>query len=154
MAFVHSLVKMQANGRKGWCAPVELGEAAPHYVSFVVPVDKKRGFFSAYSCEVVTAEEGNKRLERYELVRQGSDSFVLRLDGLDVWFVVRPGPQEERRAPYVGRLKHEDFCHWFTEIEPEEPDVLDRLYDEKGAFVVGCEPFAHYAGARPLTKEP
>lgn len=34
MAFVHSLVKAEINKKLGWCAPVELGEAAPHYVSF------------------------------------------------------------------------------------------------------------------------
>ena len=34
MAFVHGFARTQVNGRKGWCAPVELGEAAPHYFSF------------------------------------------------------------------------------------------------------------------------
>jgi hypothetical protein len=152
MVFVHGLVRTQANGRKGWCAPVELGEAAPHYISFVVPVDEKCDFFSEYVCEVVTAGEGGKRRESHDLVRQGTDSFLLRLGELELWFAVRPGPKEERRAPYVGSLEHEDFRYLFTEIEPEQPEVLDRLYDREGAFVIGCEPFAHYAGAKRLAK--
>jgi hypothetical protein len=41
MAFVHSLVRAKVNGKRGWCAPVELGETAPHYISLVVPLDEK-----------------------------------------------------------------------------------------------------------------
>ena len=152
MAFVHGLVKTPANGRTGWCAPVELGEAAPHYISFAIPVDEKRGFFNKYDCEIITTQGGGKRREAHDLVRQGEDAFVLRLDGLEVWFTVRPGPREERRSPYVGALEHEDFRYLFTEIEPDDPDLLDRLYEDEGAFVVGCEPFAHYAGVKTLEK--
>ena len=152
MAFVHGFARTQVNGRKGWCAPVELGEAAPHYVSFVVPVDEKGDFFSEYVCEVITTEEGEKRMESHKLVRHGADSFVLRLGKVNVWFAVRPSSKEERRAPYVGSLEHEDFCNLFREIEPEEPELVDRLYEKEGAFIIGCEPFVHYAGAKRLAK--
>ena len=32
-------------------------------------------------------------------------------------------------------------------------DVWIGLYDETGAFVIGCEPFAHYAGLKWLAKD-
>lgn len=54
--------------------------------------------------------------------------------------------------PYVGNLGHEDFRYSFMEIEPEEPDVLDRLYDEEDTFIIGCEPFTHYSGIKRLEK--
>ena len=151
MAFVHSLVKAEVNGKTGWCAPVELGEAAPHYVSFVIPVDDSSGFFHEYTCETITAEERAKRIESHGLVRQGEDSFVLRLGKLELWFIVRPVPKEERRLPYVGQLAHPDFTFLLTEIEPEEPERLDRLYEENDTFVVGCEAFTHYLGIKRLT---
>lgn len=152
MAFLHSLVKTQENGRKGWCAPVELGEAAPHYVSFVVPVDDARGFFDDYICETVTTGQADRRTESHELVRQGDDSFVLRLGKLEVWFTVRAASPKEQRLPYVGQLEHEDFRYSFTEIEPEEPAMLDRLYEDEGTFIIGCEPFTHYSGLRNVER--
>ena len=153
MAFVHSLVKTELNGKTGWRAPVELGEAAPHYISFVVPVDDKRGFFAEYTCETITAEDGDKSVESHELVRQGDDSFVLHLGKLELWFTVRPVPKAERRLPYIGKLQHADFAFLFTEVEPEDPDRLDRLYEEDDTFVIGCEPFVHYSGIKRLAKK-
>jgi len=152
LAFVHSLVKAEVNGKTGWCAPVELGESAPHYINFVLPLDDKGGFFRQYTCETVTTEEGSKRVESHEFVRRGMDSFVLRLGRLELWFTVRTVPKEERRLPYVGKLGHADFAFLFAEIEPEEPERLDRLYDEGDTFVIGCEPFTHYSGIRRLAK--
>ncbi len=153
MAFVHGLVKTEVKGKMGWCAPVEMGEAAPHYISFVIPVDDQGGFFQEYTCETVTAKEGDRRIASHELVRHGNDSFVLRLGNLELWFTVRPGPKEERRLPYVGKLQHADFAFLFTEIEPEEPDRLDGLYDKENSFVIGCEPFTHYSGIKRLAKK-
>ncbi|HEV3260212.1 MAG TPA: hypothetical protein VG013_25370 [Gemmataceae bacterium] len=153
MAFVHSLVKTEVNGKTGWCAPLEIGEAAPHYISFVIPLDDKGDFFHEYTCETITTEEGAKRIDPHEFVRRGEDSFVLRLGKLDLWFTVRPVPKEDRRLPYVGKLRHADFAFLFTEIEPEEPERLDRLYDEGNTFVIGCEPFAHYSGISRLEKK-
>jgi hypothetical protein len=141
MPFVHSLAKTEMAGKAGWCAPIELGEAAPHYVSFVVPLDQNDDFFSAYTCEMITADaRGSKRIEPHDFVRQGKDSFVLRLGNLELWFTVRTVLRQERRLPYVGKLGHEDFALLFTEVEPEEPDRLDLLYDETGTFVIGCDP--------------
>lgn len=152
MAFVHSLVRTEVNRKAGWCAPAELREAAPHYISFVVPVDDKHGFFDEYICETITAEDGNQRIEFHELVHKGEDSFVLCLGQLELWFTVRPVPKAEHRLPYLGKLQHADFAFLFTEIEPEDPEKLDRLYEEKGTFVIGCEPFAHYSGMKKLAK--
>jgi hypothetical protein len=154
MPFVHSLVKAKTNGKAGWCAPAELGESAPHYVSFVVPVNQKGEFFHEYICETITAIEQDKRIESHELVQQGSDSFVLHLDGTDLRFTLRPGSAKERQLPYIGNLKHEDFQYSFMELEPEDPEKLDRLCDEKGTFVIGCEPFSHYAGVSKLKTSP
>ncbi len=153
MAFVHSLAKTEIKGKLGWCAPVEIGEAAPHYISFVIPVDDKRGFFHEYTCETIAVEDADKRIESHELTRQGEDTFVLRLGKLDLWFTVRAIPKAERRLPYLGKLQHADFAFLFTEIEPENPDRLDRLYEEENTFVIGCEPFVHYAGIEKPAKK-
>src|SRR5438874_2056208 len=99
MAFVHSLVKTIKNGKIGWCAPAELGESAPHYISFVIPVDDQSGFFNEYTCETVRAEERSRRIESLELVRQGESSFVLHFEGLELWFIIRPVSKEERHLP-------------------------------------------------------
>ncbi len=148
MAFLHSLVKTQGNRTKGWCAPAELGEAAPHYVSFVIPVDEKGCFFHTYSCETITTIERTKRIDSHDLVRHGKESFVLRLDEREVWFAIRPVPRDDRRLPYVGKLKHADFQYSFAEIEPADPDKLDKLYEDEDTFIIGCEPFSHYAGIK------
>jgi hypothetical protein len=152
MPFVHSLVKATLNGKTGWCAPVELGEAAPHYVNFAVPVDDKGAFFSKYICETLKTEDGHKRSDSQALVREGQDSFILRLGKHELWFTVRPGPKEERRMAYVGSLGHEDFAFPFVEIEPEDLARLDRLYDEEDTFIIGCEPFTHYSGIRTIAR--
>jgi hypothetical protein len=153
MAFLHSLVRTEVGGKAGWCAPVELGEAAPHYINFVIPVDSKRGFFQEYICETIVAQDGDRRIEPHEIVRQGEDSFLLRHSKIDLWFTVRPVPKEERRLPYLGKLRHADFEHLFTEIEPEDPFALDNLYEEEGIFIIGCEPFIRYSGVKKLAKK-
>ncbi|HVA51846.1 MAG TPA: hypothetical protein VNH11_36225 [Pirellulales bacterium] len=150
MAYVHSLVRTEVNGKVGWCAPAEVGEASPHYISFVIPVGENRDFFSQYICETVVAESGERRREQHELLQQGKDSFVLHLGELEVWFSVRPVAKSELRSPYLGRLQHADFALLLTEIEPEEPDLLDQLYEKKNTFVIGCEPFSHYSGVEKL----
>src|SRR5207253_7058454 len=99
MAFVHSLVKTEINEKTGWCAPAEIGETAPHYISFVIPVDDEGSFFHEYTCEAITAEGTEKRIEPHLLVRQGEDSFVLRVGNVELWFTVRPVPKTERRLP-------------------------------------------------------
>src|SRR5437660_344794 len=136
MPFVHSLVRSPTAGKKGWSAPVELGEAAPHYISFVVPVDEKGQFFDAYSCEAVTTRGKDKTITTHALYSKGNDSFLLSLDGKEIWFIVKPTVKSVRRLPYVGRLKHPDFQLLFTEIEPEEPAILDNLCDKNHIFVM------------------
>jgi len=152
MAFVHSLVKTEVRGKTGWCAPAELGEAAPHYISFVIPVDAQGDFLPRYTCETITSEGKGKKKVSHELVREGKDSLVLRLGKLEFWFTASPVRKEERRLPYVGKLRHEDFGHLFTEIEPEKPESLDRLYEEEDTFVIGCDAFTHYSGIKSLTR--
>jgi hypothetical protein len=151
MPFVHSLVKATVKGKKGWCAPAELGEAAPHYVSFVVPLTSAGEFFHEYTCEIVrTLEQGSKTIEAYELLPQGRDCFLLSIDDVEFWFTLRTVPKGDRRLPYVGKLRHPDFAFLFTEIEPEDQKRLDKLYDDDNIFVIGCEPFTHYLGIKPL----
>ena len=147
MAFLHSLVRAEPKRKRGWCAPVELGAAAPHYVSFVLPLDENGGFLREYACETITVEQdGSKKIAAHTLVRQGADSFVLRLGARDLWFTVRAVPNKDRCLSYVGKLGHDDFASLFVEVEPEQPKELDRLYDERKTFIIGCEPFTHYAG--------
>jgi len=149
MPFVHSLVRSPlAGGKRGWCAPVELGEAAPHYVSFVVPVADNGQFFGSYSCEAVKVDNGVKTITTHELASEGQDSFLLHLDGEGFWFIVKPAVKSARRLPYVGRLRHPDFRFLFTEIEPENPADLDNLWNERHVFVMGCDPFTHYSGIK------
>jgi hypothetical protein len=151
MAFVHGLVRAQENERKGWCAPAELGEAAPHYISFVLPLDENGRFLPSYTCEVVNTHDGIKEIKSQELVKHGADSFVLRLGEFEIWFAARPVSKDER-LPYVGGLKHDDFQRLLTEIELEDPKKLDSLFETEGTFVIGCEPFAHYDGIEELAK--
>lgn len=150
MVFVHSLAKMDANGTLGWWTPAELGEAAPHYISFVIPVDEKRRFFPKYACETIVIDKGERRSEPNELHQQGNDSFLLRLGEFDVWFNVKPVPKSEARLPYVGRLQHPDFAFPLTEIEPGDHRLLDQIFETTNTFVIGCEPFLHYAGIEKL----
>jgi hypothetical protein len=150
MAYLHSLVKADLPRGKGWCAPCELGEAAPHYISFVVPVDAKGAYHDGYECEVVASESGDKVIEAYQLLRQGPDSFLLILNENEIWFRARAAAQSERQLRYVGQLQHEDFAMPFVEIEPEDPDLLDRLFEVEGRFVIGCEPFIHYVGVEKV----
>ena len=152
MAFVHGLVRAEVRHNIGWCAPVELGEAAPHYVSFVIPLDGKGNFFPRYTCETITTVGKEKRIAPHELVKEGEDTFVLRLGDREFWFTATPGPKDVRRLPYVGKLGHQDFAHLLTEIEPEEPDRLDRLCDEEDTFVIGCDAFTHYSGMKQLAR--
>ena len=155
MAFLHSLVKAEMKRKSGWCAPVELGDAAPHYVNFVLPLDEDGVFFREYTCETIAVkEDGSKEIDSHKLIRQGEDSFILRLGAHDVWFTVRAVPNKERRLSYVGNLGHDDFASLFVEVEPEKPKELDRLYDERKTFIIGCEPFTHYAGIERLVELP
>lgn len=148
MRFLHSLVRTQVGEKKGWCAPIELGENAPHYISFVVPVSDKVD--NVYTCELVRAREDQRDIIQLELTKQGRDSFFLTFDGIEVWFVVRPVARQDRRLPYIGKLKHPDFALPLVEIEPENPAMLDRLYLERGVGVLGCDPFTHYDGSMKM----
>ena len=58
MRFVHSLAKTQDGERIGWCAPVELGEDAPPYISFVLPMNDHAD--NRYLCEVVRVTQGGR----------------------------------------------------------------------------------------------
>ena len=84
----------------------------------------------------------------HELSPKGEDSFLLRLEGKDYWFVAKPVLKADHRLPYIGKLQHPDFRFLFTEIEPEEPDKLDDLCDREHTFIIGCDPFTHYSGIR------
>jgi hypothetical protein len=150
MRFVHSLVRTYENDKSGWCAPVELGEDSPHYVSFVVPLDDEKRLSSEYECELFETHQDRQTIESRHLIKKGLDSFVLELAESVLWFVLRPCPQDVLRLPYVGKLKHDDFTQLFIEIQPEDPDALDVLFEQKGIVVVGCEPFTHYRGIQKL----
>ena len=78
---------------------------------------------------------------------------MLHLDKSNVWFTVRPGGKADRQLAYVGSLKHEDFRCSFIEIEPENLEQLDRIFESRGMFVIGCDPFVHYAGVKKLVKK-
>ncbi|SRR6266446_10709986 len=153
MRYVHSLVKITKRNRTGWCAPAELGDATPQYVSFVLPVDTGGHLYSTYGCEVIT-NKGRKRrtLHQHTLETRG-DSLVLRLAGRDVWFNIRPVSVKERRLPYIGKLKHPDFKFSFVEIEPDKQSDLDKLFNHTGMFIIGCDPFTHYVGVKPAAAE-
>lgn len=134
--FVHSLVKASRRDAIGWRTPAELGEATPHYVSFVVPVGSDGRLADAYACEVVKLGKQERTIEKYKLTRGGKSTFKLELPkGFAIWFTIRSD-----RLPYIGTLKHSDFDHELAEIEPEEPSQLDRLCQETGMFVIGCDP--------------
>ena len=152
MHFVHSLVRVTKADKQGWCAPVELGEASPHYIGFVLPIDEKGDFFSLYSCEAVTTRNKEKEISLHELSAKGKESFLLRVGGKDFWFVIKPTSKASRRLPYVGKLKHADFQFFFTEIEPEEPEKLDELCDREHTFIMGCDPFTHYSGIKAAVR--
>ena len=153
MHFVHSLVRTKKNGKAGWCAPIELGESASHYVSFVIPVDERSGVFNEYACEIVrTRGRDKKLLASHRLVKKGEDSFVLGMDRGEIWFNIRPQSKQDQRLSYIGKLTHADFGLTFTEIEPEEQKSLDKLGDTEGTFIIGCDPFTHYLGIKKLAK--
>src|SRR5262249_13386810 len=144
--FVHSLVKTQKGEKVGWCAPIELGESAPHYISFVIPVDEEMD--DRYACEVRGGDQ--RMIVAHEMIRTGKDSFFLDIGDARLWFTVRPASTKGPRLPYVGQLKHADFTSWFAEIEPEDVSRLDRLCDDENLIVIGCDPFNHYSNVSNL----
>ena len=144
--YMHSFVKLAGSSPAGWYAPVELGDDAPHYISFAIPVGSDGRFGDAYTCEVVSIRGDRRSVEPYSLVKVGQDSFVLELPaGFKLWFTTS-ATVKGARLPYVGKLKHQDFDHDFIEIEPENQTAMDRLCDEHGLFVIGCDPIQHYSG--------
>ena len=150
MRFVHSLVKTKRGDQIGWCAPVELGEAAPHSISFVIPIDD--GADDRYTCEVVKGDGDQRIVIHHELIKEGRDSFFLGIGEAGLWFAVRAASKREPRLPYVGKLKHPDFTSPFAEIEPEEPSRLDRLCEDNGMIIIGCDPFTRYSGIENLIR--
>ena len=143
MRFVHSLVKIKKDNQTGWYAPIELGENTPHYINFVIPVGLRMD--DRYLCDLVSTAHDKREVVTQELVREGKDTFLLSVEDVKVWFVIRPVPKNERRLPYHGKLIHPDFYFSFAEIEPEEPADLDRLFMEQGVGILGCDPVTRYS---------
>jgi hypothetical protein len=145
--YVHSLVKVKSRKETGWRAPVELGEKTPQHVSYVIPMDPDRPPPpQPYTCEIVRATAGAGRLSTFELVPAGPNSFTLQVDDASrLWFQVRP--VSDRMLPYVGELIHDDFRFPLVEIEPEDPAALDALCNERGLFIIGCDPSHYGAGS-------
>lgn len=56
-----------------------------------------------------------------------------------------------RPAKYAGDLSHPDFKAAFAELQPAEPQVLDRLLGEFGISMIGCDPHTKYERAQKLT---
>ncbi len=152
MPHVHCLVPSLIAGKKGWCAPAELGEQSPHYVCFVVPVDDKGDFHERYACEVVTVGPVGRTIGALELAFEGKDRFFLQVKSAKFWFHVKPPTKPLRRHPYVGELRHDDFRQLLVEIEPDDPTKLDQLFDEQHTFVIGCDAFSHYVGIERLAR--
>jgi hypothetical protein len=151
MRFVHSLAKTQDAKRIGWCSPIELGEAAPHYISFALPINGRAD--QRYLCEAVQLRDESRVVTAHEMTREDDDSFVLNVGDVKLWFTIRPS-KDAGPLLYIGRLEHPDFSYFLTEIEPEEPSELDRLCEEKYLIVVGCDPFTPYAGIESLAQRP
>jgi hypothetical protein len=152
MRFIHSLAKTQDGERIGWCAPVELGEAAPHYISFVVPVNHHAD--DRYLCEVVRITGEGRIVDIHEMVKVGKDSFLLSVGEPRLWFTARPPSRDSPRLLYVGRLNHADFSSPFVEIEAEDPSRLDQLCESEDIIIVGCDPFTRYSGIEGLAQRP
>jgi hypothetical protein len=146
--FVHSLVKTQNGERVGWCAPIELGESSPHDISFVIPIDDAMD--DRYLCEISRGEGDRRFLVARELIRGEGDSFFLDVEELRLWFTARTSSKKDRPLPYIGKLKHADFTSRFAEIALQDASSLDRLYQDDGGIIVGCDPFAHYSGIETL----
>lgn len=145
--FVHSLVITNTDNQVGWCAPAELGEVAAHGVAFVIPVNENGELHDSYTCETVKGLGGDEPVtESHQLVKAGGNSFHLSLEHGDITFVVRPSQKSNRHLPYSGKLRHPDFEYLLVEIEPQEQAALDRLCEETGEFIIGCDPFLHYGG--------
>lgn len=152
MRFVHSLAKLEAGGRCGWCAPVELGEDAPHEISFVIPMAVRAD--ESYECEIVRMGPAGGRVVACELLAHGVDSFLLRIGDRELHFSVASSGKRRIQLPYIGRLSHPDFTSPLVEIVPEDPGQLDDLCDRENIIVVGCDLFTRYAGTEPLVTEP
>jgi hypothetical protein len=150
--FVHSLVRTTNGSKTGWCAPIELGESSPHYISFVIPVVDGQ-ISDRYVCEVAATSRQGRTIEVHEMIRMGADSFLLRVAEMDLGFTVRPVSRKERYLPYIGQLEHDDFTFRFLEIEPEDLAMLDQLFEDKNLVVVGCDPAAHYANHDSMLKQ-
>ena len=142
MKYVHSLIRTEMESQNGWCAPIEVGEDAPQYINFAIPVDKGR-IDDLYTCELATFGRHERGLEIHQLIRHGTDSFRLKVGEKDLWFNVRPVARNERSLPYVGTLSHPDFVFPFVEIESREFALMDQLCLSDGLVVIGCDP-AHY----------
>ena len=107
-----------------------------------------------YLCEVVRITESGRIVNAHEMVKEGKDSFLLRLGELGLWFTARASSRNGGRLPYVGRLVHPDFSSLLTEIEPEDPSRLDQLCETEDIIVVGCDPFTRYSGIETPVQRP
>ena len=151
MRFVHSFVKTHHSERTGWRTPMELGEDSPHSIAFVLPANGEPD--DIYLCELVKLHQNRSEIVSAELVKEGNDSFLLSIGRTKLWFTVRPVSMKDRLLPYVGTLKHPDFEFPFLEIEPEDQALLDRLCEDEGLIIIGCDPETHYLGSRSLMEK-
>lgn len=143
--YLHSLCRKNMGNRTGWYAPAELGDSqqAPGYV---IPTDETGSAFGHYLVEIRVSVPG--RMPEWSdcrLIRIGRREFLLGL-GDGIRFRERRVFPTHRTLAYMGKFGHPDFAHPLLEVEPESPDQTERLFNEKGMIIIGCDPFRHYDG--------
>lgn len=143
MASLHSLILVKTGRQMGWMAPAECDEDMSHYVAYVIPLDENGVPFECYECETIRTGNSNNTTAAASLLTKGQGQYSVRIADTDVWFHDKPGV-DGKKLPYVGQLEHADFSRLMIEIIPEEPRQLDRLCEDAGVYIIGCDPFSHY----------
>lgn len=127
MSFVHFMVQRP----NGWVTASEADGAGGHYV---VPI-KDGELQETYQIEITQYLGAGQRTPKQTIeVTQKDGIFSLQIAGQKIEF-----HKLKRIQKYVGKFNHGDFADDLVEIDID-PTILDKLLDETGYVLIGCEP--------------
>ena len=151
--YLHSLCRANIGDGSGWYAPIELPDSQ-QAVGYAIPVNECGRTFDSYIVEVGTYRKTTSPIWKvYHLTKVAKREFLLKLSAEEIRFTERRVYSHYRKLPYRGSLKHPDFAYFLIELQPEEPDQIDDLFENKRMFIIGCNPFANYDGIESIVEK-
>lgn len=151
---VHYLTTVVIRATRGWVAPVELLSREPQNGVLAVPVfDGGAALFPQYRLEYATYRGGgqyDRSFSTMDIEQNGSLKVVI--EGRSFRFVRHFVDGKPVLFDYIGQLQHADFSLPLCQIDAEDVQALDDLYNRKQIFVAGCEPESEYGGIASFLK--